>query len=120
MTDDFKRMFRATDPDTSREAAGRIYERLNKLQQMVLHYAVARGPAGFTHEEACRHFDRYGPSTIRTRVAELRDFGLIKDSGTIRTHPPDERRFTVWRFVPLAEREADAAAPSDQPDLFQR
>jgi hypothetical protein len=120
MADDpTKRMYRRDDPETSRIAAGKIYERLNVLQRIVLDYVIRRGPAGFTHEEAIKAFDRYGPSTIRTRVAELCDFGLVKDSGRRKLHPPNEREFIIWRFVPLEERAAEAAAPSDQPDLFR-
>jgi hypothetical protein len=120
MTDDFKRMFRRDSPDTSIEAAGRIYERLNQRQQIVLRYAISMGKAGFSHEDACHALPTWGPSTVRTRVAELRDMGLVKDTGQLKTHPPNERHFTVWRFVPLAEREAEVDAPSDQPDLFRR
>jgi hypothetical protein len=119
MSDDFKRMFRRDDPATSIEAAGRIYERLNQRQQIVLRYAISMGAAGFSHEDAMRALPTWGPSTVRTRVAELRDMGLVKDSGTVKIHPPNERLFTVWRFVPLAERTAEVAAPSDQPDLFR-
>jgi hypothetical protein len=121
MADDFRRMFRRDSPATSIEAARRIFDQLNRKQQAMLLYAIGVGDAGFTHEDAIRSrtFERWGPSTVRTRVAELRDRGLIRDTGKIKLHPPNRREFTVWAFVPLDDRPEPLPMPSNQPDLFR-
>ena len=72
-------------PETSREAAARIYPRLTELQQRVYDWFTQYGPA--THKELVAHFKRISPdsseSTWRTRVSELRDQGLIVAVGKI-------------------------------------
>lgn len=81
MTDlfEFTTLARATDPDTSHEAAESISPRLRELQRLVLDFAAAN-PNGFTDIDLNRHFDTHA-STYRTRRSELVAKGYIKDTG---------------------------------------
>ena len=86
---------RRNDPETSREAAARIYPRLTELQEQVLWWFTNYGPA--TDKEMISWFKRRLPnsseSTYRTRRSELRDQGLIVAVGKLDGH-------TTWKIKP--------------------
>ena len=90
---------RATDPDTSQEAAESISPRLRELQKLVLDFAACQ-PDGFTDIDLNRHFDTHS-STYRTRRAELVAKGHIRDSGERRAYGPDGtgRRHIIWQVT---------------------
>jgi hypothetical protein len=88
---------RATDPDTSVEAAESISPRLRELQKRVLAFA-ARTPDGFTDRDLEAAMGDSG-STWRTRRSELTERGLIRDSGERRTYPPKGRRHIIWQIT---------------------
>lgn len=89
---------RATDPDTSREAAEAITPRMRELQARVLTYAATEGVAGFTDRDLEAAMGDSG-STWRTRRAELTAKGFIMDSGCRQTYPPKGRRHIVWQVT---------------------
>jgi hypothetical protein len=90
-----RRLHRAKDPDTSREAARVIAGRLTQIQQEVLAYALKRADRGFTDAELTAAFYCGGGSTYRTRRAELSAQGLIVDTGRRRSNGPG-RKHTIW------------------------
>ena len=88
-------LHRRHDPDTSREAAQAIVDKITVLQWQILAYAHSR-PLGFTDLDMQDHFADHS-STLRTRRAELTAQGLIVDSGrrvTLKTR----RRAIVWIY----------------------
>lgn len=90
---------RASDPDTSHEAAERITGKLSQLQQRVLTAFATFGKAGATARdvERMRRFEDCAPSTVRCRISELHRIGRLRAKG---------RRdgLTVYVFVPGGER----------------
>ena len=85
---------RRVDPDTSHESAHAIRDTLGERQSSVFAF-VARHPAGVIAaevDEAC------GRGSWK-RLSELRDAGLILDSGERRV-APSGRRQIVWRLQP--------------------
>ena len=89
-------LYRTTDPETSKEAAVSISDKLTAIQDMVLTWAKERGVRGFIDADLERAFHEYGPSTLRTRRNELVARGLIEDSG-FRVTVHNNRRRIVWR-----------------------
>lgn len=88
---------RSSDPGTSWEAARRV-EGIRESQEAVLR-VLRSGPK--TDEELVEHPDLHmqSPSGIRTRRAELRDQGLVRDSGR-RAVGKTGRRMIVWEVAP--------------------
>jgi hypothetical protein len=90
---------RNTDPETSHEAA-----RANRNTDRARCEAAleARGPAGFTDYELA---DRLGlqQNSAGKRRGELRDLGLVVDSG-LRRRAPSGAWAIVWRSTTAAER----------------
>ena len=82
-----------SNPTTSREAAKAIQPRLGALQQVVL-TCLRTHPDGLTEREIENLLWRDG-NTIRPRLVELRDRGLVKDSGKTRPSPSG-RASIVW------------------------
>lgn len=108
--EDTRHLFRWTDPDTSREAAEYIVQHLHAIQREVWDYAVMRGDEGFTHREMADYMARQHNSnqpqrcsTHRTRCAELRDIGMIADTGRRRVHTGNNRKHVVWARVPRGD-----------------
>lgn len=90
---------RATDPDTSVEAAESVSPRIRELQQKVLRFAEIN-PDGFTDRDLEQHFLNSG-STYRTRRSELTEMGMIRDSGERRTYGANGtgRRHIIWQIT---------------------
>lgn len=80
--------------DTRRQAAEFIRAHLNELQQRVQVFLTGRGPHGATDEEIRRALHLQG-DTARARRCELRDVGLIVDSGRVR-QSSSGRSMIVW------------------------
>lgn len=97
---------RRTDPETSHAAAASV-EDLRPRQRAVLTLLAAQP----SHHDALieryrawhttnpEEFPRQAPSGIRTRVAELRDVGYVRDSGG-RVTLPSGRHAIVWEATP--------------------
>ena len=67
--------------DTRRAAGEAIGEHLQRMQRMVLDFIQSRGRLGATDEEIRRGLPTMSADTCRGRRVELRDLGLIRDSG---------------------------------------
>ena len=86
---------RATDPETSFEAAESIMPKLNEIQQRVEEYAMGCNKWGFTDYEMNEHFKHTG-STYRSRRSELTDHGIIIDSGRRKQRGQGGRNHIIW------------------------
>lgn len=75
----------AYHPVTSFEAAEKIEPHLSSLQSRVYNYIAAKGKAGATDHEIQDRLEM-GESTERPRRIELRDLGLVVDSGQRRDY----------------------------------
>jgi hypothetical protein len=86
---------RRTDPETSHKAADAVTPGLNAIQQQVERYARTR-IAGFLDVDLVDAIPDLGPSTLRTRRAELVARNIVLDSG--RTSIPEGATtpHTVW------------------------
>jgi len=93
-------LVRATDPDTSTEAAASIISDLKELQDQVYRLFQDYGP--MTHGALIdRYRGRYGvrsDSTIRTRCAELVEANFLRDTGE-RVVLDSGRKAVVWGLV---------------------
>ena len=95
-------LHRATDPETSVAAAERILSRLSGLQKEVLrairrlHNQTGKG-ATAKEIERLPDFAGYGFSTVRKRISELKQAGLIRGSGE------DRDGAEAWLPVPITE-----------------
>lgn len=76
---------RATDPQTSRDAA-RLVKRGTQREQ-VLHALVDAGDRGLTGHEACALTSCLYPHVSGTRLGELAGFGLAVATGETRPTP---------------------------------
>ena len=84
------------DPATSKEAAAFVHPKLSRLQDVVMTWA--RCQSSFTDKQmvAALQFAYGGSeSTWRTRRSELRDAGLIVESG--KWSDGQGKSHTVWR-----------------------
>jgi hypothetical protein len=74
---------RATDPETSHEAAARITTKLSRLQARVLVAVAAFGEHGATAREVetLDAFADCGPSTVRKRLSELATAEQLQTAG---------------------------------------
>ena len=96
---------RATDPSTSRGAAEDIAAEVKGIQAAVLAWARTQ-PVGFIDRALVEAFaGRHGPSTVRTRRAELVDKKLIRHRAVegvpqYVTVGSSGRRHIVWEAVP--------------------
>ena len=73
-----KMMVRATDPDTSMDAAEKVDS--TTLEQQV-YEVIAMYPNGCISDEVLEHFPNRGVQTISPRYAPLIRKGLIEDTG---------------------------------------
>jgi len=80
--------------DTSVDAARAIEISVSRLQRIALRAIRGAGPLGLTtHELAARV--RIHRDTIQPRTSELRQQGLIRDSGARRANPTGKNAI-VW------------------------
>ena len=92
--------FRNTDPDTSEDAAKRDPEQRQRDRDRAL-AALRAAPDGLTDYELAAIIGRQQNSAGKRR-GELRDAGLVRDSGRRRPAPSGSSAI-VWEAVPLAE-----------------
>lgn len=95
---------RASDPQTSHEAAAAVTPGLPALQASV-EVSALRFPDGFTDIDLIESRRDLGPSTVRTRRCELAARNIILDSGRRAVPEGHTQRHTVWvhrSFVPDA------------------
>lgn len=97
-------MHRRYDPDTSKQAAESVVDKLGKLQDIVLCYAIGRASDGFTDEMLSEWFGCRG-STYRTRRAELTAKGLIVPTRR-RARLSSGRHAVVWCHRDYYQEEA--------------
>lgn len=98
---DLRGLVHTDDPDTSHEAAEEILPRLNQIQGRVLDLLREHGPMTDCELHA-RYVQAYGPvaySTARTRRGELRNQGLVIDTGTRRPVPDSGLPAVVWAIT---------------------
>lgn len=86
---------RATDPETSHIAAASVDRA--RSQRIVLAALWEVGPMPH-HKLAHMLRGAMSESRCRTAVAELRDAGLVRDSG-LRTDTPRGRKAVIWEVV---------------------
>lgn len=88
---------RASDPETSHEAAVRISEKLSTLQQQVLTALALAGDRGATGRELEQlpAFANRGPSTVRKRLTEVSRMGRAEEIGK-------RDGLTVYRYVAVS------------------
>jgi hypothetical protein len=85
---------RATDPETSHMAAGRALSRKASDQRLVLAIHAAN-PDGLTDFELAEIADR-AQTSLGVRRGELRDHGLIVNSGLRRPSPSGSPSIVWW------------------------
>jgi hypothetical protein len=98
------KLHRRHDPETSREAAESVADKLGKLQDIVLCYAIGRASDGFTDDMLSEWFGCRG-STYRTRRAELTAKGLIVPTRR-RARLSSGRHAVVWCHRDYYQEEA--------------
>ena len=91
---------RATDPDTSLEAGRKAWQDRGRLQQRVV-LALSDGP--MTDSEIVERIERVTqrrvhPGSVSKRRGELRDEGVVVDTG-VRRMSPFGREQIVWQLV---------------------
>ena len=99
--------------DTRREAGRSIDAHLQRLQAAVLRFLEERGPRGATDEQIHEALELSG-DTARARRCELRDAGLIVDSGR-RRKTRTGRRAVVWVKAAISGEMPSAAAAEQAP-----
>lgn len=80
--------------DTSLSAARAIEMSTGRLQRIALREIRAAGPRGLTTNELSARV-RIGRDSIQPRTSELRELGLIRDSGARRLNA-NGKRAIVW------------------------
>lgn len=95
-------MARATDPDTSHDAAASISEgALRDSQRFVWQILKWNGPRSDTGISGLS-LAQYSDSRLRTARCELVRKGLVRDSGR-RERTPSGRWAAIWELVPSEE-----------------
>lgn len=94
---EIRTMARSNDPDTSKAAAVKIADKLNRLQ---LHVLSAFTRHGKMTAKVAENLPVFGPSglslgysTVRKRIGELKDRGKLYDTGE------REAGCTVWSYA---------------------
>lgn len=99
--------------DTRSEAARRVQSRLPELHRQVLSFIVGQHAHGATDEEISIGLKMH-PDTARARRVELRDAGLVLDSGK-RRPTQSGRAATVWVNSTTMQKPAAAASQPSRP-----
>lgn len=89
------KLTRRDNPETSYQAANRVFPHLSNIQERVLVF-IKNCPQGVTDLEISLYFED-DRSTYRTRRAELVAIGRVKDSGRTIKQAGSQR--TVWVYV---------------------
>jgi hypothetical protein len=94
-------LVRETDPDTSHLAAFKIAAKTDGIRKRVHYLFRSYGPmTDYTLELLYAHvFEPRPYSSVRKRRTELRDAGIIRDSGRRETIPTGSSAI-VWELVP--------------------
>ena len=74
-------------PDTSRKAANRVSEKVVRLRREVITVIKEAGSRGLTAAEVATLLGKDKNSTS-PRITELKNYGMIRDSGWRRPTPP--------------------------------
>lgn len=94
-------LVRSEDPETAHEAADHIQQSRAVIRQRVLELFRVHG--AMTDHTLYEHYRaRYGPVPYVTpakRRCELRDLGLVTDSGLREPLPTTKRRAIVWQLL---------------------
>jgi len=90
--------------ETSRQAAEGIEAHVGRLQELVLEYIKGCGPSGATDEQISLGLGLH-TDTTRPRRVELRNLGLVRDSGQ-RRKTSSGRQATVWVAADAGGEEA--------------
>ena len=98
------KLHRWHDPETSREAAESVVNKLGEIQDKVLAYAARMADHGFTDDMLSEWFECRG-STYRTRRAELTAKGLIVPTRR-RARLASGRHAVVWCHRDYYQEEA--------------
>lgn len=78
-------MARNTDPSTSHETAAIMVDRVPKIQAVVIAAYEKHGAMTARTAERLPEFGDYGFSTIRKRISELYQSGLLQECGVDRS-----------------------------------
>jgi hypothetical protein len=81
---EIRTLARPGDPDTSKQAALAISDRLTELQQQVYQTFVAAGPMTAKECEDLPEYETWGFSTVRKRCSELLARGWLVRTGVKR------------------------------------
>lgn len=76
------------DPQTSHLAADVIRDKLPKIQQAVVDAIIKHGPMSGRQAEKLPEFECYGFATIRKRISELAQKGVLVNVGLDRDGTP--------------------------------
>jgi len=104
---DRRRMVRRDDAETAIAAAARVQGRLSELQRRVLAEIERLGGATGEEVEQLPQFAALAPSTVRRRITDLRDAGLVVAAGE-RTNSRG-LPMTVWRAAARTVRESEGS-----------
>ena len=85
----------ASGPGTSRQAAQSVERAAPRLRGLVLDAIRSAGILGACEHELDARLGLAG-STVRPRIWELRQQGLVEDSG-LRRNTPSGRKAVAWR-----------------------
>lgn len=106
---------RRTDPETSHKAAEAVTPGLNAIQRQVEAFARTK-LSGFLDRDLVEAFPDMGPSTLRTRRAELVARNIILDSGRRERPEGAASPHTIWihrNYVAGAPAVCDPPPPAE-------
>lgn len=106
---------RLTDPESSRQAAKVHHDPLgadglNRRQRIVLTALEAHEPITAVELEELPQFSEWGPSTVRKRVTELHQRGIIESVGMRAVRSASGRSTKATAFQRAANRPARGSA----------
>lgn len=104
-------MTRNDDPDTSRGAADVVRPELGKIQRLVLEVFGRHGAMTARSAERRSEFYDYGFSTIRKRISELAQAGLLVEVGVDTTRRAPCTIYAVTSTASTGTRTADQGHP---------
>lgn len=105
MSDETKVPVRNTDNTASHSGAAAIQSHRPRLRQIAFNTFVRAGDKGATNEDLYTDNPRIQEHSIRPRVAELIDRGLICECGSRKGSHGVE--ITVWKLTEKGKRQAE-------------